>query len=88
MKTEITMSECGGGGAGEQAGNILIDQAGKVILADMGVTAAMARSHRLHSSQVGAGRGAPSRSCWRALPGESVEACAQCRYSAPAVSIA
>lgn len=38
--------------AWEQAGNILIDHKGKVILADMGVTAAMARTHRLHDSQV------------------------------------
>jgi len=34
-----------------KAGNILIDHKGKVILADMGVTAAMARTHRLHDSQ-------------------------------------
>jgi hypothetical protein len=31
-----------------QAGNILIDHRGQVILADMGVATAMARSHRLH----------------------------------------
>lgn len=31
-----------------QAGNILIDHRGQVILADMGVAAAMARSHLLH----------------------------------------
>jgi hypothetical protein len=31
-----------------QAGNILIDHQGQVILADMGITTAMTRSHRLH----------------------------------------
>lgn len=36
-----------------QAGNILIDQKGQVILADMGVAAAMARTHRLHDSDPG-----------------------------------
>ena len=31
-----------------QAGNILIDHQGQVILADMGIATAMTRSHRLH----------------------------------------
>jgi hypothetical protein len=32
----------------QQAGNILIDHQGQVILADMGIATAMTRSHRLH----------------------------------------
>lgn len=39
-----------------QAGNILIDHKGQVILADMGVATAMARSHQLHERRSQDGR--------------------------------
>ena len=58
MKTEINLSKCGCGNPPEQSGNILIDQAGEV-LADMGVTAAMARLHSHHLRSAGEGRPLP-----------------------------
>ena len=51
-----------------QAGNILIDHQGQVILADMGIATAMTRSHRLHEG--GALDGQP-----QVRPPPCIEAC-------------